>query len=133
MKSTRHGVAAILGYVLPSTLLLHAQPGSLDMTFNPGTGANASVACMALETNGQIVIGGNFTSFNGVNQNYVARLNADGSLDSSFNPGLGPVSSYPPLVDALAVEADGEVLVGGGFSAWNGLSWNEPICLRTDG
>jgi hypothetical protein len=79
--------------ILASTFFAYAQPGSLDMTFNPGSGANAAIACMALETNGQIVIGGNFTSFNGTSQNYVTRLNAAGSLDSSFYPGVGAEGS----------------------------------------
>ena len=90
MKIKRLTVAAFLGWILASTFLSLAQTGSLDATFNPGSGPNGTVTCMALETNGQIVIGGNFTSFNGASQNHVARLNADGSLDSSFYPGVGP-------------------------------------------
>lgn len=137
MKALLFSSAAICAFFSLLVSPAHAQPGSLDATFNPGSGPNATVYCMALETNGQILIGGNFTTFNGANQHYVARLNADGSLDSSFYPGLGAVGgiSYPdaPLLDALAVETNGEILIGGGFSGWNGLSWNEPICLRTDG
>jgi uncharacterized delta-60 repeat protein len=124
--------AAILGCVLASTFLSSAQPGSLDMTFNPGSGANGAIYCMALQTNGQIVIGGNFTTFNGANQSHVARLNADGSLDSSFYPGVGPVG-YDPVVVDVAVQPDGEILIGGGFFNLNGLSWNEPARFRLDG
>jgi len=131
MKTKRLTSATISACILGSTFLSRAQPGSLDMTFNPGSGANASITCMALETNGQIVIGGNFTTFNGASQNYVARLNADGSLDSSFYPGVGPSSSAN--VGALALEPDGKILVGGAFSSWNGVGWHNPICLRTDG
>jgi uncharacterized delta-60 repeat protein len=133
MRTKRMAKAVIVASFLASAFLSCAQPGSLDMTFNPGSGADGQVYCMALQTNGQIVIGGAFTHFNGANENYVARLNADGSLDSSFYAGVGPVGSYPPLVGALAVEADGEILIGGGYSGWNGLSWNEPIGLRTGG
>ena len=127
MKTTRLAVAAIFGFCMASTL--HAQPGSLDMTFNPGSGADGDISCMALQTNGQIVIGGDFTHYNGANQNYIARLNADGSLDSSFNPGVDPNGG----LGALAVEPNGEIYTGGGFSSWNGVSWFNPICLRTDG
>ena len=70
---TSSAVAAILVF-LASAPLLRAQPGSLDMTFNPGSGANGQVYCMAIQTNGQIVIGGFFTAFNGTNRHYVARL-----------------------------------------------------------
>jgi uncharacterized delta-60 repeat protein len=124
--------AKILALVLLFTSIAHAQPGSLDMTFNPGSGANLPITCMALETNGQIVIGGWFTTFNGVNQSHVARLNADGSLDTSFNPGVGPVGPNP-LLEALAVQPNGEIFIGGNFIYLNGLSWNEPALLRIDG
>src|ERR1017187_358099 len=69
---------------------LAQQAGSLDMTFNPGSAANATVLCMALQTYAQIVIGGYFTTFNNANRHYIALLNTDGSVDSSFDPGIGP-------------------------------------------
>lgn len=125
------GVGVVIYFSLLSSSL-RGQPGSLDMTFNPGSGANGQVCCMALQTNGQIVIGGNFTTFNGASQNHVARLNADGSLDSSFYPGVGPVGPNP-VVDALAVQPNGEILIGGNLVYLNGLSWNQPALLRLDG
>lgn len=84
---------------------------------------------MAVETNGQIVIGGGFTSFNGTQCSYVARLNSDGSLDSTFNPGVGPNGA----VIAVAVEPAGEILIGGQFSSVNGVPWDQPALLRADG
>jgi len=106
-----------------------AQPGSLDMTFNPGSGANYSVLCMALQTNGQIIIGGDFTKFDGANRISIARLNANGSLDTSFDLGVGPDGQ----VLALALQPDGKILMGGGWSTLNGVGWKQPARLRTDG
>ena len=63
--------------------------GSLDNTFNPGTGANGNVAVFVFQPDGKVLIGGSFTSVNGTNRNRIACLNADGSLDLSFNPGTG--------------------------------------------
>ena len=63
--------------------------GSLDTGFNLGTGANGNVRTTALQPDGKILIGGDFTSYNGTARNYIARLNADGSLDTDFNPGTG--------------------------------------------
>jgi hypothetical protein len=40
-----------------------------------------------VQPDGRVVIGGDFTHVDGVTRNYLARLNADGSLDTSFNPG----------------------------------------------
>jgi uncharacterized delta-60 repeat protein len=87
--------------------------GSLDTTFNPGTGANSSVQSLALQPNGKVLIGGLFTSYNGTPCNYIARLNADGRLDTSFNPGTGANSS----IWYLALQPNGKVLTGGVFTS----------------
>ncbi|HEY1786666.1 MAG TPA: Calx-beta domain-containing protein, partial [Verrucomicrobiae bacterium] len=68
--------------------------GSIDGTFQPGSGPNDSVYAVAVQPNGQILIGGAFTQYDGVTRNYLARLNANGSLDTTFDPGTtlnGPV------------------------------------------
>ena len=82
--------------------------GSLDSGFNPGTGVDAGVNVIVLQSDGKALIGGAFTTVNGSNRNRLARLNADGSLDGSFDPGTTAVSA----VFSLAVQPDGGVLVG---------------------
>ena len=90
--------------------------GSLDSSFNPGTGA-LGVSSVALQANGKVLIGGDFTTVNGTNRNRIARLNANGSLDLSFNPGTGADG----LVRSIALQADGNVLMGGDFTSVNGV------------
>ncbi len=91
--------------------------GTLDTTFGAGAGANVlPVQAMALQTDGKVLIGGAFTSVHGVGRTRVARLNADGSLDTSFDPGTGPNNE----VHSLAIQADGKILIGGTFTAVNG-------------
>ena len=108
----------------------NAQSGSLDYSFNPGTGiSGAGVYCMALATNGQIIIGGDFSSYNGANLTRVARLNSDGSLDTSFDPGVGPSGE----VDALAIQSDGKIVIVGHFGSVNGITRNGVARLRSDG
>ncbi len=63
--------------------------GSLDTSFNSGTGANNPIAAIFLQSDGKILIGGIFSSFNGTNRRSVARLNADGTLDTTFDAGNG--------------------------------------------
>jgi uncharacterized delta-60 repeat protein len=108
--------------------------GTLDTTFNPGgTGANNRVYAIALQEDGKIIIGGTFTGYNGVNANdYIARLNTDGTLDTSFNMGQGGANNF---VYAVAVQADGKILIGGDFTAYNGISIASDRILRlnTDG
>jgi len=91
--------------------------GSLDNNFNAITGPNASVSAFALQPDGKVIIGGSFTTINGTNRNHIARLNANGSLDSSFNPGTGADST----VYSIALQSDGKVLIGGDFITVNGV------------
>ena len=55
------------------------------------------------------MIGGNFTQYNGVSRQRIARIHADGSLDTTFNPGLGPNLAVSQLAlqanDPLALQA----------------------------
>ena len=69
-----------------------------------------------VQPDGKILIGGTFTTVNGVTRNRVARLLPDGSLDTAFDPGIGPNNN----VNTLALDASGRVLVGGAFTSFNG-------------
>ncbi|HPA72987.1 MAG TPA: InlB B-repeat-containing protein, partial [Spirochaetota bacterium] len=55
---------------------LYAQwvTGYLDTSFDPGTGANGTVRSVAVLPSGKIAIGGDFTTFDGVTRNSVARI-----------------------------------------------------------
>ena len=89
--------------------------GSLDSSFNVGSGANGFVQSIASQGDGKVLIGGSFTTYNGVSRNYIARLNADGSLDSSFNVGSGANSA----IRSIVLQGDGKVLIGGWFTTYN--------------
>ncbi len=103
--------------------------GSLDTTFNPGTGADATVNDIAIQPDGRILIGGGFFTINGTGRVRIARLNMDGSLDTSFNPGTGASNA----VSALAIQPDGRILIGGSFSVYNGTTRNSIARLNADG
>jgi len=103
--------------------------GSLDTSFNPGTGANNIVQSLALQPDGKILIGGLFTSYNGTVINRIARLNSNGSLDTSFNPGTGAND----IVQTLALQPDGKILIGGDFSSYNGTTIIRSARLNADG
>lgn len=103
--------------------------GSLDASFNPGTGFSGDVTSLALQADGRLLVGGEFPTFNGVERIGIARLNADGSLDTSFNPGL----SVDNAVLALAVQPDGRVVVGGKFRLFGGVARGGIARLNTDG
>jgi uncharacterized delta-60 repeat protein len=88
------------------------QDGTLDSSFNPGTGANDWANTVALQPDGKVIIGGFFTQVNGVSRNYIARLNTNGTLDTSFNPGTGANGS----VGTVALQLDGKVIIGGSYT-----------------
>lgn len=104
--------------------MLHAD-GSLDTSFDPGAGVNGCVRALAVQTDGKILIGGAFTMYNGTPRNGVARLNADGSLDAGFNPGTGANGT----VNAIALRPDGQVLIAGDFTTYNGSAANRIALL----
>ncbi|MBI3882154.1 MAG: PKD domain-containing protein [Verrucomicrobia bacterium] len=87
--------------------------GAVDQSFNPGAGANSNVNSVFVQPDGKVLVGGEFTTMDGSNRVRVARLGADGNVDPGFTPGVGPNNS----VRAVAVQADGLVLIGGDFTA----------------
>jgi uncharacterized delta-60 repeat protein len=90
--------------------------GSADNTFNGGSGADDAINSVLIQSNGKILVAGSFTSFNGRNCNHIARLNADGTLDTNFNVGAG----VNGVVSAAALQPDGNVLVAGNFITADG-------------
>ena len=117
-----------LGLLLFGGVAAHGQ-SALD-GFDPN--ANGLVRVVVVQPDGKILIGGPFTTLspNGgvaVTRNRIARLNTDGMLDTSFNPNANGV------VFAIAVQADGKILVGGVFTTIGGQPRNFIARLNTDG
>ncbi|WP_343634871.1 hypothetical protein [Fluviicola sp.] len=113
-----------------------AQPGANDPTFNPtdigfgnGDGANNDIQVIVKQQDGKTLIGGLFTLYNGVAKNGIARLNNDGTIDTSFNIGTGS-DGY---IYALAIQPDGKILIGGLFHFFNGISKFNIARLNSDG
>jgi uncharacterized delta-60 repeat protein len=106
--------------------------GSLDTSFDPGTGADAQVVSIAVQNDGKIIIGGYFTDYNGITQNRLARLNADGSLDITFTTGTG-LDDVPDAVNSIAIQSDGKIIIAGFFGDYNGSPINGIARLTANG
>src|SRR6185437_149806 len=102
---------------------------SLDISFNPGTGFNNRVFSISLLPDGRIMTGGQFTSFNGTVRNYISQLNANGSLDLSFDPGTG----FNSVIQSTSIRPDGKIIVGGSFTFFNAVARNYIAQLNADG
>lgn len=94
-----------------SSAAAFSQTITLDETFNVGTGTDFSVIDIEHAGNGKIIIAGNFSHYNGYAAPGIARLNADGSYDESFNAEFD--NNY--FADVV-VEDDGKVVAAGEFS-----------------
>ena len=106
--------------------------GSLDPDFDPAIeGANSSstphVVALARQSDGKILVGGFFAKVNGVSRSNLARLNPDGTLDTSFAP--NPTGA----VHCVAFQPDGKILIGGAFIQVAGQTSRRIARLNRDG
>lgn len=104
--------------------------GSPDASFNPGAGANGPVSVMALQPDGGIIVGGQFTIWDGIARRSIVRLRSDGSLDTTFNASLGGNSVQ---ILALDVQPDGRLNIAGNFSSVGGVPRARLARLHPDG
>jgi uncharacterized delta-60 repeat protein len=103
--------------------------GSLDNSFNAGLGADAAISSIAFQPNDKILIAGSFTNYNGIPRAYIARLNADGSIDNDFNPGVGPNSG----VFKIITQPNGKIVVAGHFTTYNSIPVRGVVRLNKNG
>ncbi len=106
--------------------------GTVDSLFKAGSEESAYPSqgrfyTMAQQPDGKIVVGGLFTNLWGQTRSHIGRLNADGTLDTGFNPGADGT------VGCLAVQPDGKILVGGGFTHLGGQARGGIARLDTNG
>ncbi len=84
--------------------------GSLDTSFSLGQGSTngsiAEITSLEIQPNGRILVGGYFSTYNGITKNGIVRLNTDGTIDNTFNM---PASDG---VDAIAIQSNAKILVG---------------------
>ncbi len=104
--------------------------GSIDNTFNIGTGFGNNIYTTHIQSNGKIIVGGYFGTYNSILKNHIVRLNSDGSIDNTF---IGLGFNNGGSVNCTAIQSDGKIIVGGGFNSYNGTPINNIIRLNTDG
>src|SRR5439155_14447145 len=103
--------------------------GSVDSAFNATPPPNGAVRDIAIQSDGSIVIGGEFTYIGSLPAGRVARLHSDGTPDPTFVTGTGADG----VVFAVAAHADGRIGVGGEFTSFNGRTLNRLARLNSDG
>jgi uncharacterized delta-60 repeat protein len=108
--------------------------GTIDTSFNIGTGFNDSVFVVYPQSDGKILVGGQFTTYSGSTQNRITRLNSDGTRDTSFNIGTGiSRATFTPTVNTLYQQLDGKILAGGFFDSYSGSTQNYITRINSNG
>src|SRR5215831_6358152 len=100
--------------------ILFAQDGAVDTGFMSGSGTDSSGMAAVIQSDDKILIGGNFTEYNGTPVSQIVRLNNDGTLDTSFATGKGTNA----MVTSIAVRPNGKIIIGGEFTKYNGVAVN---------
>ena len=97
--------------------------GAIDTGYNVGGAGTASNVgytnntpyALAMQTNGQILLGGDFYYYNGVQRLGIVRINTNGSIDSSFSPTVLN-TYYRSVVTGITIQSDGKIILLGFFS-----------------
>jgi uncharacterized delta-60 repeat protein len=105
--------------------------GTLDLTFNDGAGFNQLVSAVAMQSDGKIIAGGNFTTYSGSSINRIARLNSNGTLDTSFNVGTG--LNAQPSANGITIAADGTIYCLGSFITYSGSNSRGIVAINPNG
>jgi uncharacterized delta-60 repeat protein len=134
-------LGGVFTYVFPDTVAqsrnrlarLNAD-GSLDTGFNPQ--ANATVYSLAVQPDRKILVGGDLTTLGGSSRTYIGRLNTNGTLDTGFNTTFftpPPFHTLTARVQAILVQPDGKIVIGGRFALEVGPTGGYVSRLNTNG
>lgn len=104
--------------------------GSLDSTFDSSVGSNNNLNSVVLQSDGKVLIGGYTSTYNNIARTTIARLNSNGSLDTSFNP-IGSGGNLP--INTMTVQPDGKIIICGAFPSFNNVETGGIARLNADG
>lgn len=115
------------GAIIQNNITRLNSDGTLDNSFTIGTGFNSNITTMELQPDGMILVSGEFTQYNGVTKNKIARINSNGILDNSF------LANGTSTIYALSTLPDGKILVGGDFQGFNSQSYHNLVRIQPNG
>ncbi len=113
-----------------------------EADFNPGGGISNSqqpdyefdrANTAAVQPDGKILVGGSFSSFNGIARQNIVRLNADGSVDAGFVSPSFTVFNFRSEIFSIALQPDGKIIVAGRFSTVGGVASPSIARLNANG
>jgi uncharacterized delta-60 repeat protein len=107
--------------------------GKADLSLRLGSGfnINSRINAVKIDTNGRILLGGNFNIYRNITTNGIIRLNPDGTKDLSFNVGVG-FNTGAQVYD-INIDSNGRIIVGGIFNSYKNIPVNNLVILNNDG
>jgi uncharacterized delta-60 repeat protein len=115
------------GYIRSGVARLNTS-GTIDNTFTFSGITNSTIRKVKVQSDDKILVGGNFTTINGIAKNRITRLNADGSSDATF---LGTGANNYVL--DIEIQSDNKILLSGDFTDYDGGLANRFIRLNPNG
>jgi uncharacterized delta-60 repeat protein len=112
--------------------------GTLDTSFLYTTGPNGSIFTTHELSDGSILIGGSFTQYNGTSVNKLVKVDSSGNIDNTFDIGTGPEKTNPSgttYINDILVQPSGKIIISlsGNTETWNGVATDILIRLNSDG
>lgn len=130
-KATFDGTNYVLIDAHDQKLIKLLGDGSIDPGFEPRSIVGFSFSNFIILDNDQILISGNYSKYDGQDVGPVFRVNADGTLDDTFN---NTGSSTIGQVNQMALDTEGNIYAIGFFTTFNGESTPGGIIkLKSDG
>lgn len=103
--------------------------GTIDGTFAYGTGFTiVDAECIAIQSDGKILVGGNFSGYQGTTRQQLVRINTNGTIDLTFNTAIG----FNGVVTNIALQSDGKIICTGQFTTYKGVTVNGIVRINTD-
>lgn len=111
-------------------LMRYNMTGERDNDFEVRIGNISDIVwSVVIQPDEKILVSGSFLSVDGMFSPRIARLNPDGSFDSTFDVGNGAND----WVFRVTLQSDGKILLGGLFTAIDGVSRRGVARLHLDG
>ena len=103
--------------------------GTMDTEFLMWNWFNGEVTSLLIQNNGNIVVGWMFSSYDSIRANKLARLHTNGTIDTEFPMWIG----FNDTIYSLTIQDDQKLLVGGTFTAYNGVAVSKITRLHING
>ncbi|KRD11365.1 hypothetical protein ASE21_06555 [Flavobacterium sp. Root901] len=111
--------------------------GTKDILFKIGSGFDGEVECISRQSDGKIIVGGDFNCYDESSQKKLIRFNANGTPDKNFDIGKGFTTSATSgsncRVMVITPQSDGKLLIGGTFGTYQGKKYSALIRLNANG